>query len=214
MAIKFIETEKDGQLGFWEITETTEQLLALLNPDTADLENFNRFRNERRKREWLATRLLLKQMTGCNSKIDYDPAGKPQLADLPGHISISHTSNCVVIYFHPTHQPGIDIELITRSVERSAGKFLSRDELNDCMKDNQLSNEDLLLRWCAKEAVFKMVPYSDIDFARQISCTAEQLSTKEGDFNATFTSSGISLQIPLHFRRIGDVLMVWGHLTL
>ncbi|MCL4484285.1 MAG: 4'-phosphopantetheinyl transferase superfamily protein [Bacteroidetes bacterium] len=213
MAIKFIEHTGGGQLGFWEITETTDQLLALLNPKNEELASFLQLRNELRKREWLAARLLLRHMSG-SAKINYDPTGKPLLENSTGHISISHSYDRVVLYIHPEQLPGIDIELITRNVERAARKFLSTKELDDCTIDGQLSNKDLMLRWCAKEAVFKMVPYTDVDFASQIDCEAPPLDRNEGELTATFSTPGIILPIPLHFRCIGEMLMVWGHIKI
>jgi len=203
-----------GLLGFWEITETAAQLLETLNPETEELERYQSFRNDLRRKEWLAVRLLLQNMTGGDSKISYDSAGKPHLVNSPGHISVSHSSNCVVIYLHHDAQPGIDIELISRNVEKAAKRFLSPIELNDCLLNNQLSNRDLMLRWCAKEAVFKMVPFPEIDFASQIACNAQPLTTNEGKFSATFTSKEGALNIPLNFRCIGDILMVWGHIKI
>ncbi len=212
MAVKFIEHIDNGLLGWWEITETAEQLLSLYHPDKAEMESFLLFRNELRKREWLAARLLLRQIRGTEAKIGYDPSGKPLLVSSPGHISISHSSNCVVIFFHPDLQPGIDIELITRNVERAAKRFLSPKELKDCTTDGQLSNKDLMLRWCAKEAVFKMVPFADVDFASQIACEAEPFIASEGEISAAFTKTEKIINIPLHFRCIGEMLMVWGTL--
>jgi phosphopantetheinyl transferase len=214
MAIKFIEHMEKGLLGFWEITEAAEQLLEILNPETEELESYQSIRNDLRRKEWLAVRLLLQKMTKVDSKIIYDPVGKPHLVSTPGHISISHSSNCVVVYLHFEEQPGIDIELITRNVTKAARKFLSADELKDCMVGEQLSNKDVMLRWCAKEAVFKMVPFSDIDFSSQIACIAQPLTSNEGAFSATFTSKEGSLHIPLYFRCIGDILMVWGHIKI
>jgi len=214
MAIKFIEDMENGLIGFWEITERTEDLFDMLDPTNEELHRYLLIRNELRKREWLAVRLLLRQMTTNSSKIDYEPSGKPLLINFPGHISLSHSSNCVAIFLHPTHQPGIDIESITRNAERAARRFLSPEELNDCTIDGQLSNNELMLRWCSKEAVFKMVPFNDIDFASQIKCEAPRITMKEGDFSATFVSSNVKLHIPLHFRCIGDILMVWGHLKI
>ena len=71
-----------------------------------------------------------------------------------------------------------------------------------------------MLRWCAKEAVFKMVPFNNVDFASQIVCDAQPLNTNEGVFSATFISAEATLHIPLHFRLIGDMLMVWGDLKI
>lgn len=212
MPAKFIENTDRGLIGFWEIAESAGQLMELLNPDESELVNYLLYRNELRKKEWLAVRLLLQQMTGEKSKISYDSAGKPLLADRHGHISISHSSNCAVIYLHPDLQPGIDIESVTRHVERAARKFLSDKELSDCTIQNQLSNKDLLLRWCAKEAVFKMVPFSDIDFASQIACMAQPLNSEEGELQAMFTAHNTQLHIPLRYRIIDEILMVWGTL--
>ena len=214
MATKFVDNIENGLIGFWEITERTEDLFDMLDPTNEELDRYLLIRNELRKREWLAVRLLLRQMATHSSKIDYEPTGKPLLVNFPGHISLSHSSNCVAIYLHPTHQPGIDIESIKRNVERAARRFLSPEELNDCTIDGRLSNKELMLRWCSKEAVFKMVPFNDIDFASQIICNATPINMTEGVFSATFTSSEAKLHIPLHFRCIGDILMVWGHLKI
>jgi len=210
MGIKFIENTPEGKLGFWEINETTEQLMALLCPKDEELGIYLQFKNELRKKEWLAVRLLLKQMTGSSASITYDPAGKPLLMDLAGHISISHSSNCVVIYYCLQHQPGIDIELINRNVERVARKFLSPTELSDCTFNGLLSNRDLMLRWCAKEAVFKMVPYANVDFASQIFCVARPLKAANGGLTATFLKDETMQEIWLHYRLVGEMLLVWG----
>lgn len=210
MGIKFIDDIQEGKIGFWEISETTVQLMDLLQPKAAELEGYLQFRNELRKREWLAARLLLKQMTGSGSYIKYDSEGKPLLEGSAGHISISHSSNCVVIFYHPQHQPGIDIELVSRNVERAARKFLSPAELSDCTLNGLLSNKDLMLRWCAKEAVFKMVPYSNIDFATQIHCEAVPMNSIRGEFIATFINNEARQCIRLHYRLVGEILMVWG----
>lgn len=210
MGIKFIENLPEGKIGFWEISETTEQLMAKLQPKNTELEGYQQFRNELRKKEWLAARLLLKEMTGEGSFITYDPDGKPLLHGSVGHISITHSSNCVAIYYHKQHLPGIDIELITRNVERAARKFLSAEELRDCAHEGILSNKDLMLRWCAKEAVFKMVPYSNIDFASQIRCEASPLISENGELCATFLNNETGQKIRLQYRLIGEMLMVWG----
>lgn len=210
MAVKLIENIGQGLLGLWEIAESTEQLLSLYQPKNAELTNFLLFRNELRKREWLATRLLLQQLLGREPIISYDPSGKPHLTNYNGHISISHSSNYVAVSYHPEFQPGIDIESITRNIERAARRFLSPKELNDCTVNGRLSNKDLMLRWCAKEAVFKMVPNTDVDFASQIECEAKLLNTNEGEITATFAAEDRSHVIPLKSRLIGELLMVWG----
>ena len=210
MAVKQIEKLNPGLLGFWEITETTEQLLDLLQPDREELIHFYGFRNDYRKREWLSVRLLLKQMTGSHSGIKYDPAGKPLLIGIPGQISISHSTGYVAIYYHPEARTGIDIECVSRSIGRVAPKFLADQEIRDCTRSGLLSNKELMLRWCAKEAVFKMIPSTEIDFAKQILCIAPPFLDDQGSFSATFSIHGTSTRIPLQYRLLGEILMVWG----
>jgi len=210
MAVKLTEQLEGGSIGLWEITESTTELLQKLNPGEDELARYLQFKNENRKREWLAVRLLLRELIGETAGICYTANGKPELVNGCGNVSISHSSGFVTIYYHPELQPGIDIELITRNVEKVAGKFLSSEELQDCTFDNRRSNKDLMLRWCAKEAVYKMVPFSDIDFASQISCIAEPLKTSEGMLTATFTNETNKYIIPLRYKLIGDLLMVFG----
>lgn len=214
MAVKFIEHLEEGVIGFWEISESTEYLIELLSPKHEDFEHFLLLKNELRKKEWLAVRLLLRQMTGADSRISYDSEGKPILVNLPGYISISHSSNCAVIYFHPKEHPGIDIELVTRNVTKAAKRFLSEKEWSDCTINDQPSNKEMMLRWCAKEAVFKMVPCSNVDFASQIICIASPFICDEGNLKATFCSEIKSYNITLQYRLIGEILMVWGHLKI
>ena len=210
MAIKFIEKVEEGLLACWEITETAEKLLAFIELKEDDQDKVILFRNESRKKEWLAARILLKAITNKDAKIGYAPTGQPFPVHIPGNISISHSTNHVVVFYHPTRQPGVDIELITRNVDKIAKKFLSPKELDDCTIHGIRSNRDMMLRWCAKEAVFKMVPDRDIDFASQINCTAPLLKNTEGTLTATFLGASASIQIPLQFRCIGDMLLVWG----
>lgn len=212
MPVKFIEAREGGRLGFWEITETTGELLEQLAPAGTEWQDFLLLRNELRKQEWLATRLLLREIAGNEAKIEYDPTGKPLLKNAAGNISISHSSHNVTVYFHPAEHPGIDIEPVDRDAGRAARKFLSPGELADCTVGGQLSNPELMLRWCAKEAAFKMIPESGIDFAGQLACRALPFDPDGGNLSIRFTSGTTALSIPLRYRCVGRIVMVWGTL--
>lgn len=213
MAVKWIEEVGGGLLGFWEITEAVGQLMEELQPGSDDLAHFSTIKNERRRKEWLTVRLLLRTMTSDEERLVYDPTGKPRLTFSNWHISISHSANRVAILLHPLKFPGIDIELITRDIITPSRKFLSSSEWQDCLIEGSLSNQDILLRWCAKEAVFKMVPFTDIDFASQIAVEAPPITAGKGNFVAHFIAPGEHLGIPLSYRIIDEMLMVWGFLA-
>ena len=96
---------------FWEITETVEGLLALFTyPDymRKEIEDFSR--NITRQKEWLATRLLLKEALGNDVKISHTVSGRPFLVGSTDYVSISHTRQYVVLALARGHS-----ELILKS---------------------------------------------------------------------------------------------------
>lgn len=159
--IKSIPVEK-GMLSVWQMAETVDELLSLFTPDD---QVFHQFTFDKRKTEWLATRALLTQMIGPEFEISYAPSGKPLLHHpVYKHISISHSRDFVVVYIHPDHAVGIDVESMNRNYAPICKRYLSESELGEV-------KEDILhqcLYWCAKEAVFKLVEEEGIDFRKQI----------------------------------------------
>ncbi|MCR5454837.1 MAG: siderophore biosynthesis protein, partial [Bacteroidales bacterium] len=90
---------------------------------------YQSFKNDRRRREWLATRLLIKEMLGRYPGISYDGLGAPILSGCSDiNISVSHTDVLVAVSLSDKCSVGIDIERITNRVLRIKHKFLNRDE--------------------------------------------------------------------------------------
>ena len=83
-------TAQNCTIAIWEITETLEELLQLAN--AISTANFN---TEKRKKEWLASRLLLNEINP-NCSISYNPFGAPELNN-GSFISISHSKGLVAI---------------------------------------------------------------------------------------------------------------------
>ena len=65
----------------WKVDETVEQLRSMFHQFSVYEEGFARFSAEKRKQEWLAVRVLLKEMLGEEKSIAYLPSGKPYLED-------------------------------------------------------------------------------------------------------------------------------------
>ena len=104
-------TYKQGDLivGIWKVDETIEQLRSMFHQFSIYEEGFMRFSAEKRKQEWLAVRVLLKELCGEEKKIAYLPSGKPYLEDQSVFVSFSHTSGYVAVALHPTAEVGVDI---------------------------------------------------------------------------------------------------------
>lgn len=155
------------QWGIWKVTETLDELLALL-PDCGAIymDELNAFKSDSRKIEWLAVRVLLYTLSGEVRSIYYHPSGKPYLADSKTHLSISHTKGYVAVIISKTNQVGIDIEKISDRVHRVAHKFVRDDE--QLPKDPVEKTSALLLIWSAKEVMFKCMNEEAVDFREHL----------------------------------------------
>lgn len=150
-------------LGIWKIEETETELLNLLNQHEAYQSFLAKCKVESRKKEWLATRVLLKELLGEELMIAYHPDGAPYLPDRPDlSISVSHTKGYVAVYCKVGAPVGIDIEYWANRILKIKHKFLSEEEL--AMVDQENETGHLLICWCAKEALFKLIRQEEVDF--------------------------------------------------
>ena len=151
-------------VGFWKLTETADELYSIASDfiSTDELSVYQSFKNDRRRREWLATRILLKEMLGIYPGIDYDSNGAPHLkGDAHINISVSHTDGMVAVAMSDNFRVGIDIERVTNRVLRIKDKFLHSDEY-DVNDPNLL--QLLYIQWCAKEAMYKACNVAHYDY--------------------------------------------------
>ena len=119
MGILSITEENNCKIALWEITETLQELLQLYH--TISVPDFN---TEKRKKEWLASRLLLNKINP-NYSISYNKFGAPELNN-ECNISISHSKELVAISISK-QQVGLDIEEISDKALRVSSKFISKN---------------------------------------------------------------------------------------
>lgn len=201
---------ENGEIGLWKISEEPDELLRLAKLSPQDTITYSGISARHRKKEWLATRALLNELISEPCLIKYHNDGRPYLENRQLHISISHTTGFVAIILHSILIPGIDIEITTRQVGRVASRFLSPDELAVCTGVTGLSNRQLLIHWCAKEAIFKMVPLSNIDFSTDIQILINDVAEDFGSFQGTFNEKSGKIPILLYYMVVNEVLLVWG----
>ena len=161
-------TYKNGELtvGIWKVEETIDQLRSMFNYFSLYELGLQKFKAEKRQLEWLAVRVLLKELLGEEKVIDYLPSGKPFLKDRSAFISFSHTSGYVAVAVHPTKEVGIDIEQYGKRVCKVASRFVREDEMMSVKAGDEIYA--LLLHWSAKETMFKLMNQSDVDFLEHL----------------------------------------------
>ena len=154
--------QKDLTVGVWKVDETIEQLCSMFHQFSIYEEGLARFSHEKRKQEWLAVRVLLKELLGEEKKIVYLPSGKPCLEDGSACISFSHTPGYVAVAIHPSAEVGVDIEQYGTRVQRLASRFVREDEQVSVASGDEIYA--LLLHWSAKETMFKLMEEEAVDF--------------------------------------------------
>jgi phosphopantetheine--protein transferase-like protein len=163
--VKKIEVE-NGILGIWELTESIDSLIADFQFSENEENEFKRFLLKKRQSEYLAIRLLLQQMLNEKSEITYLKSGRPQIKNSSLNISISHSTDLVVIFISES-QVGIDVENIKRNIQSVAKRFLHSKELEWIEKSENIQDL-MILYWGAKEAVYKCCNQSGVQFDTQI----------------------------------------------
>lgn len=148
-----IKVDKKTTLYIWEVREE----LAVLEEETPltpeQKECYNAISNERAKKNFLATRLLLTQLGHAPNSLHYNAYGKPFLKG-KDFISISHSFDKVVVMI--SNKPvGVDIEKKREKILRIAHKFT---QWNYRSANYSIHNiiQKLTMTWCAKEVGFKI----------------------------------------------------------
>lgn len=202
------ELDNDATIYVWHITESEEELRSSTAVPDDELEELTFVTSETRRRELLATRALLNTIFDDERVyLGHHENGKPYLQNLATEISISHTKDYVAIILHPDEDQGIDIESLDRDFSAVEKRALSEDEIDDLSDKNR--SLQLALYWCAKEAVFKRMSLSGVDFAEQIEL--ERFSPhEEGELEAVFYhKDGSEVEFELEYMVFDNHAMVW-----
>lgn len=201
------ELENGAIISLWEIVETEEELLLLSSVPSEELEELQLIRNPARRKEKLAVRALLNEIFEDKLYLGHHDNGRPFLQNSVIEISISHTSRFACILTHPEESVGIDIELLSRNFTAVEKKALSPEEIEDLSdRDRDLH---LAIYWSAKEAVYKRMSRSGIDFAKQIFI--KKFNPKDsGEITAIFTDKdGEEQEFDLEYEIFQDHIMAW-----
>ncbi len=161
MPLLLKKSDNKSLFGIWEINETEKYFLEQTDLSKNDIHLLEKIKNQKRKLEVLAVRLLIKKLK-LNLDISYTETGKP-IVDT-GKISISHSDKLAGIIYHPALDCSIDIEKISEKITRTKHKAFCDDEIDFAKNDKK----KLTILWCCKECIFKIANKQGIDFINQI----------------------------------------------
>ncbi|WP_066632808.1 4'-phosphopantetheinyl transferase family protein [Labilibacter marinus] len=178
------KTQNQGLVVVWKMEESLEELFSMLQLSADDLEKVDSYRLDNRKKEFLTSRCLIKQVINEEPIIEYLDSGKPILKNKDYRISISHTKGYVAVAFSVGEYAGIDIEHPSERVARVYKRFVSEKEA-EFIPENQ-KVEYYTLMWSLKESMYKMYDRKNSIFNVNFICHPFNLN-KEGNISATFS---------------------------
>lgn len=160
------KVDDGGLLALWQTTESVSELLSMLYESDKLMPTITSFGSDKRRKEFLATRVMLNNVLNTEKQIAYHANGAPYLTDHSYNISIAHTGDIVTILLHPQQHVGIDVERIADKVVRVKYKFLSPKELEHLSTLNEKTH--LTLLWAAKEALYKILGIETVNFVTDL----------------------------------------------
>lgn len=181
--------------GIWHVKETVDELKSMLAEYQFIEEDLSGYKSESRRMEYLAVRVLLKEVTGSCARILHMPSGRPYLEDGGMKISISHTKGYVAVGLHPDSDLGIDIEYYSERVAKVSSRFVRDDEMeyisenvpSDAIQDKNFIYR-LLLIWSGKETLYKIIDSPEVDFREHL-----RIYPFRFDVNDTFLNGGYGI---------------------
>lgn len=201
------ELENGALISIWEITESEDELLRLSSVPAEEMEELQLTRNSARRRERLAVRALLNHLFDGKVYLGHHDNGRPFLQNSLIEISISHTNRFVTILTHPEDSVGVDIESLDRNFEAVEKKALSEEEIESLSEKQR--NLHLAIYWSAKEAVYKRMSLTDVDFAKQIYI--KRFTPRDcGELTAIFTDKeGVEQEFDLFYEILDNHVIAW-----
>lgn len=197
------------QLAVWEISESLDELLIDYTINENETAAFKSISNEGRKKQWLATRKLLFELTNNPDLwIAHDDNRKPILNDEQLSVSISHTSNYVAILLGENISLGIDIEKLSPRIYKIKHKFCSETE-NEYLADDENLLARLYIIWSAKESLFKMYGKGNLDFKKNLFIHPFEFNPP-GSLKAHIKCKDLDTEVELYYDQIGDHVLVYG----
>ena len=143
----------------------------------SDVASASRFQNDRRRREHLAWRRIVRNELGRNVIIEYNEVGAP-IVDTPNtYLSVAHGGERVAVAI--ADEPvGVDIEALDRNFDHIKERYMTPQEVALSDNDNWPA-----IVWTAKEAIYKLYGKREVDLTKDIRITSfdasEMLLTAE-----------------------------------
>jgi phosphopantetheinyl transferase len=206
MGICYIKTvAPHAQLGIWRMTEPWQDLTTKINLPEEELHALTDITKDKRKQEWLSSRLLIQEITGQSPVVRHNADRKPYLPASEYQLSISHSGEYAAVYISPKSMVGVDIQQLKPSISKGIDYFLNPDEQQWIDTENNLL---LHLMWSAKEAAFKYAGNADLDLRKHFTIKPFE-SNQNGEIQVLISNAGHIVPLTLGYDTFDDYVLTW-----
>ena len=160
--IEDLKLSETSRLIIWEISETINELKTKVLLSENSLKLLNQRKSEVQKKQFLAIRNILSELSIDDRDMKYEESGRPYVIG-GQNISLSHSDTFAAVILSD-NVVGIDIEIMNDRILKIKDKFLET-ELN---YPEKLEMATALIYWNIKESIFKAVPKKGVDFKKNI----------------------------------------------
>lgn len=202
---RIINTPKDGQVAIWHLTESLDELLNLIELSNQDKQTIDQFKLDKRKQEWICSRVMLQHLLNHYPQIKYTSNGKPFLTQQNKHISISHTKNFVAVSLSDS-PTALDIEICSPRVEKAASRFVHDEEWKFIKEADKIIF--LTLIWSAKESLYKYFDEWGVVFKEHFRIKPFELC-EQGQFQSHCNYKHHHQDLLLHYEVTPDYAIVY-----
>lgn len=196
-----------AETALWRLRESSEELSVLCPLSSSELETCVSFRNEQRRREWLASRVLLRELMGAGRHILYRSSGRPHLEGDGRCVSISHTRGFVALRLS-TLPVAIDVEYRSGRARRLFERFAAPGEAG--LLEGRDEETTAMIIWSAKEALFKLFDLPGVDFQRHLLVERLEGDGRRGTVMARVRQGRFEAPARLHYAVDDELVMVYA----
>ena len=180
----------------WKMTSSIENQIKNPLLNSAELISAKEIKNEKRKQEFLGSRIALKKIFNKELVLKHYKSGKPFIEESK-HLSISHSSDFLALAFGEKNI-GIDIEKPQYRIVKLMPKILSEIELMEFKKEPSI---DLACKlWGAKEAILKYVGDKNLNYKEDIKVENIELGV------ATY----LKMDFKVEFEKIENMILTYA----
>lgn len=200
----------NATMAIWQMTESLQELEAMYKVKPSEMAVYTGFRNDRRRKEWLTVRILLKEMLGKDTEICYRGSGKPYLKDSSHCISITHTIGYVGIRL-ASHPVALDMEYYSKRVLHLTDRYVSKKEMKYIPEGGEDCRDRItaaLIIWSAKETLFKLFDFQEVLFDQHVFISNLKLGNS-GHFKGSVIKDGFQADVRLTYEVHNDLILVY-----